>query len=156
MAAPQPRPSDSFVERFSVLVRGSPKRRVDLELRLLDVALSAFMLLLALPLLLLIGIALLLTSGLPLFYRGQRVGRDGRIFEMLKFRTLRGGAEQRLGPYLGSELVEHFEDGTSGLEAHPGEVHADVGSAVLRRKLFGIEVPAAVVPVGAVYAFAHG
>ncbi len=102
----QPRPSDSFVERFSGLVRGTPKRRVDLELRLLDLAFAAIFLLVALPLLLLIGVALLLTSGTPLFYRGERVGRDGRIFEMLKLRTLRRGAEQRLGPYLGPELVE--------------------------------------------------
>ena len=106
MAAPQPRPSDSFVERFSTLVRGSPKRRVDLELRTLDVVLSAFFLLIALPLLLVIGAALALSSGLPLFYRGERVGRDGRIFRMLKFRTLRRGAEERLGPYLGDALVE--------------------------------------------------
>jgi lipopolysaccharide/colanic/teichoic acid biosynthesis glycosyltransferase len=103
--ASQPRPSDSFVERFSTLVRGSPKRRVDLELRALDAALSGLLLLVALPLLFLIGLALLFTSGLPLFYRGERVGRDGRIFEMLKFRTLRSGAEERLGPYLGEELV---------------------------------------------------
>ena len=115
MAAPQPRPSDSFVERFSVLVRGSPKRRVDLELRVLDVALSGFLLLLASPLLLLIGTALLLTSGRPLFYRGQRVGRDGRIFEMLKFRTLRRGAEERLGPFLGPELVERTRAETTRL-----------------------------------------
>ena len=106
MAAPQPRPSDSFVERFSTLVRGSPKRRVDLELRTLDVVLSAFFLLIALPLLLVIGASLALSSGLPLFYRGERVGRDGRIFRMLKFRTLRRGAEERLGPYLGDALVE--------------------------------------------------
>ena len=106
MAAPQPRPSDSFVERFSTLVRGSPKRRVDLELRTLDVVLSAFFLLIALPLLLVIGASLALSSGLPLFYRGERVGRDGRIFRMLKFRTLRRGAEKRLGPYLGDALVE--------------------------------------------------
>ena len=106
MAAPQPRPSDSFVERFSTLVRGSPKRRVDLELRTLDVVLSAFFLLIALPLLLVIGASLALSSGLPLFYRGERVGRDGRIFRMLKFRTLRRGAEERLGPYLGAALVE--------------------------------------------------
>ncbi len=115
MAAPQPRPSDSFVERFSVLVRGSPKRRVDLELRVLDVALSGFLLLLASPLLLLIGAALLLTSGRPLFYRGQRVGRDGRIFQMLKFRTLRRGAEERLGPFLGPELVERTRAETTRL-----------------------------------------
>jgi len=106
VAAPQPRPSDSFVERFSTLVRGSPKRRVDLELRTLDVVLSAFFLLIALPLLLVIGASLALSSGLPLFYRGERVGRDGRIFRMLKFRTLRRGAEERLGPYLGDALVE--------------------------------------------------
>jgi lipopolysaccharide/colanic/teichoic acid biosynthesis glycosyltransferase len=115
VAASQPRPSDSFVERFSGLVRGSQKRRVDLELRLLDVAFAGFFLLLALPLLGLISSALLLTSGRPLFYRGQRVGRDGRIFEMLKFRTLRRGAEERLGPYLGSELVERTQAETTRL-----------------------------------------
>ena len=115
MAASQPRPSDSFVERFSGLVRGSQKRRVDLELRVLDVAFAAFFLLVALPLVGLIASALLLTSGRPLFYRGQRVGRDGRIFEMLKFRTLRRGAEERLGPYLGPELVERTRAETTRL-----------------------------------------
>jgi lipopolysaccharide/colanic/teichoic acid biosynthesis glycosyltransferase len=115
VAASQPRPSDSFVERFSVLVRGSQKRRVDLELRILDVAFASFFVLIALPLLALISAALMLTSGRPLFYRGQRVGRDGRIFEMLKFRTLRRGAEERLGPYLGPELVERTQADTTRL-----------------------------------------
>jgi lipopolysaccharide/colanic/teichoic acid biosynthesis glycosyltransferase len=92
VAAPEPRPSDSFVERFSTLVRGSPKRRVDLELRVLDVLLSGFFLLVASPLIGLIAFTLVLTSGRPLLYRGERVGRDGRIFQMLKFRTLRRGA----------------------------------------------------------------
>jgi lipopolysaccharide/colanic/teichoic acid biosynthesis glycosyltransferase len=115
VAASQPRPSDSFVERFSTLVRGSPKRRVDLELRALDALLSAVFLLIALPLVLLIGLALMFTSGLPLFYRGERVGRDGRIFQMLKFRTLRPGAEERLGPYLGEELVQRTRAETTRL-----------------------------------------
>jgi lipopolysaccharide/colanic/teichoic acid biosynthesis glycosyltransferase len=115
VAASQPRPSDSFVERFSVLVRGSQKRRVDLELRILDVAFASFFVLIALPLFGLISAALMLTSGRPLFYRGQRVGRDGRIFEMLKFRTLRRGAEERLGPYLGRELVERTQAETTRL-----------------------------------------
>jgi lipopolysaccharide/colanic/teichoic acid biosynthesis glycosyltransferase len=115
VAASQPRPSDSFVERFSGLVRGSQKRRVDLELRVLDVAFAAFFLFVALPLVGLIAAALLLTSGRPLFYRGQRVGRDGRIFEMLKFRTLRRGAEERLGPYLGAELVDRTRAETTRL-----------------------------------------
>src|SRR5207237_10560721 len=105
-ASPQPRPSDSFIQRFSQRVHGSPKRRVDLELRTLDVVLAGFFLLVSLPLLLLIGVALLITSGYPLFYHGERVGSGGQIFEMLKFRTLRRGAEERLGPYLRPELGE--------------------------------------------------
>jgi lipopolysaccharide/colanic/teichoic acid biosynthesis glycosyltransferase len=113
VAAPQPRPSDSFVERFSTLVRGSPKRRVDLELRALDVLLASVFLLIASPLIALIALALLVTSGTPLVYRGERVGRDGRIFNMLKFRTLRRGAEQRLGPYLGEELVRRTREETT-------------------------------------------
>jgi lipopolysaccharide/colanic/teichoic acid biosynthesis glycosyltransferase len=108
VATPQPgtRPSDSFIQRFSQRVHGSPKRRVDVELRALDIVLAGFFLLVTLPLLVLIAAALLLTSGLPLFYTGERVGRGGRIFGMRKFRTLRRGAEDRLGPYLGAELVE--------------------------------------------------
>ncbi len=111
----QPRSSDSFIQRFSQRAHGSPKRRVDLELRLLDILLATFFLVLALPLLLLIGLALLLTSGTPLFYRGSRVGRGGHIFQMLKFRTLRRGAEERLGPYLGAELVERTRAETTRL-----------------------------------------
>jgi lipopolysaccharide/colanic/teichoic acid biosynthesis glycosyltransferase len=114
-ASSQPRPSDSFIQQFSQRAHGSPKRRVDLELRLLDVLLATFFLVVALPLLLLIGLGLLLTSGTPLFYRGSRVGRGGHIFEMLKFRTLRRGAEERLGPYLGAELVERTREETTRL-----------------------------------------
>ena len=114
-ASSQPRPSDSFIQRFAQRVHGSPKRRVDLELRVLDVVLASVILMAALPLLLLIATALLLTSGTPLFYRGERVGKDGRFFEMLKFRTLKRGAEARLGPYLGPELAERTRVETTSL-----------------------------------------
>ena len=36
-----------------------------------------------------IALIVLATSGRPVFYRGERVGRGGRVFTMLKFRTLR-------------------------------------------------------------------
>jgi lipopolysaccharide/colanic/teichoic acid biosynthesis glycosyltransferase len=78
-------------------------------LRVLDVLLSALFLLCALPIALPIALIVLLTSGRPVFYRGPRVGRGGRVFTMLKFRTLRGDAETRLGPYLGEELVRRTE-----------------------------------------------
>jgi lipopolysaccharide/colanic/teichoic acid biosynthesis glycosyltransferase len=100
------RPSDSFIQRFDVLAQGTAKRRVDFELRLLDVFFSALFLLVLSPLAVLLALAMAATSGLPLFYRGERIGKGGRIFTMIKFRTLRRGAEQRLGHYLGPELVE--------------------------------------------------
>jgi lipopolysaccharide/colanic/teichoic acid biosynthesis glycosyltransferase len=101
---------DSLAERFSRLAQATPdRRRVDLELRTLDVILSAFFLLVSLPLTLPIGIANLLSSGRPVFYRGERVGRGGRVFTMTKFRTLRPGAEARIGHHLGAELVQHTE-----------------------------------------------
>src|ERR671937_1340325 len=99
-------PTDSFIQRFSALSEATPRRGRDLVLRALDIVLSAFFLLVSLPLTAAIALVLLVTDGPPLFYRGERVGRGGRVFEMRKFRTLRRGAEARLGPYLGEKLVE--------------------------------------------------
>ena len=99
-----------LAERYERLARETPGRYgVDIAMRALDIALAALFGLLALPAVVLIAGALLLTSGRPLFYRGDRVGRGGRIFTMTKFRTLRPGAEQRLGHYLGPALVERTE-----------------------------------------------
>ena len=44
-----------------------------------------------------------------MLYRGQRVGRGGRFFTMIKYRTLTRDAESRLGPHLGEELVRLTE-----------------------------------------------
>jgi lipopolysaccharide/colanic/teichoic acid biosynthesis glycosyltransferase len=95
--------SESFIRR----ARDTPSRRgVDVALRVLDVVLSLVFLAIAAIPMILIAITLLVTSGRPIFYRGERVGRGGRFYTMLKFRTLRRGAEERLGPFLGAELVE--------------------------------------------------
>jgi lipopolysaccharide/colanic/teichoic acid biosynthesis glycosyltransferase len=108
-------PSDSFVLRFSELTEASPPRFRDVALRGLDVLFSAFFLLVSLPVTIVIALLLLATSGRPVLYRGERVGRGGRVFEMLKFRTLRPDAEQRLGPHLGPELVRRTTEETTAL-----------------------------------------
>src|SRR4051812_33434709 len=104
-----PRPSESFVTRFEHLTAGSAKRRVDLELRILDVVFALVFGLVTLPLVAAIALVALVTSGRPVVYRGERVGRGGRVFTILKFRTLRPDAESRLGPYLGEELVRRTQ-----------------------------------------------
>ena len=108
-------PGDSFVLRFSELTQASPARWRDAALRALDIMLAAFFLLVTLPLAVPIAAATLVSSGRPVFYRGERVGRGGRVFRMLKFRTLRRNAEERLGPYLGEELVRRTREETTAI-----------------------------------------
>jgi lipopolysaccharide/colanic/teichoic acid biosynthesis glycosyltransferase len=98
--------SETLAERYERLAQEAPTRLPDVTLRALDIVLSGLFLLVTLPLTVAIALAILLTSGRPILYRGERVGRGGRTFTMLKFRTLRRGAEGRLGPYLGRALTE--------------------------------------------------
>lgn len=65
--------------------------------RLLDIILSALLLLLLAPLLIGIAVAIRRTSPGPALFRQTRGGRNGRPFEMLKFRTMVSDAEARLG-----------------------------------------------------------
>jgi lipopolysaccharide/colanic/teichoic acid biosynthesis glycosyltransferase len=69
--------------------------------RAFDVAVASAGLVLASPLLIVAMIAVKAGSPGPAFYRGARVGRDGRIFHILKLRTMREGADAR-GPALTS------------------------------------------------------
>jgi exopolysaccharide biosynthesis polyprenyl glycosylphosphotransferase len=64
--------------------------------RSLDLALSAAGLLVSLPLWLLIAAAIKLTSPGPVLFRQERVGRHGKRFTMLKFRTMVADAERQL------------------------------------------------------------
>src|SRR6266516_3003878 len=61
--------------------------------RMFDVVGALTGLLAALPLMLLIGIAIKLTSPGPALFQQARVGRAGRRFRMIKFRTMRSGAD---------------------------------------------------------------
>ena len=100
---------DTLVRGYRQLALETPARPRDVVLRALDLLLSSVLLLLSLPVSLPIALLVLVTSGTPIFYRGERVGRGARVFTMYKFRTLRRGAERRLGPYLGEELVRRTQ-----------------------------------------------
>jgi lipopolysaccharide/colanic/teichoic acid biosynthesis glycosyltransferase len=97
---------DTLLRGYARLAQESRRRRTDIALRTLDVAFSALVLVLVLVPMALIALTILVTTGPPVLYRGERVGKGGRFYGMFKFRTLRRGAEGRLGPHLGHELVE--------------------------------------------------
>src|SRR3954452_24002536 len=95
--AGRPQLENTLVRGFTRLASDAPQRRIDAELRALDVVLATVFGLVALPFALVIALLALVTSGRPILYRGQRVGRRGRFFTMFKFRTMKAGAEDRIG-----------------------------------------------------------
>lgn len=64
--------------------------------RLLDVFLATTCLIAGAPLLLFLAAATRMTSPGPILFRQERVTREGRVFRMLKFRTMYVDAEKRL------------------------------------------------------------
>jgi lipopolysaccharide/colanic/teichoic acid biosynthesis glycosyltransferase len=65
--------------------------------RLFDIGFSLVSILLLLPLIIVISIIILLSSGSPVLYKSQRVGLNGKIFNLYKFRTMKVNSE-KIGP----------------------------------------------------------
>ena len=84
--------------------------------RLGDLAIASMLLVLTLPLMLIIGLAIRYQSHGPIFVRQPRVGRGGRQFEMLRFRTTEYDANEtvmgwakkatRLGQFLRETRID--------------------------------------------------
>lgn len=56
--------------------------------RLFDLVISSILLLILSPVMLLTSLIVILDTGFPVFYRGLRVGKDGEIFYIYKFRSM--------------------------------------------------------------------
>ncbi len=69
----------------------------------LDLCVTAILLLLLAPLLLLIALLIKIDSRGPVLYAQERVGRDRKVFKMLKFRSMRVDAESGTGPVWADE-----------------------------------------------------
>jgi len=72
--------------------------------RALDIVLSSIVLLLAAPTMLVAALAVKLSDGGPVLFRQIRVGRGGRPFTLLKFRTMVTDAEARLDQLAGQNV----------------------------------------------------
>lgn len=66
--------------------------------RALDIGVSLTVLILGLPLWLLTSLAIVVESKGGIFYSQERVGRDGKVFPMVKFRSMWQDAEKLVGP----------------------------------------------------------
>lgn len=62
--------------------------------RLFDIVCAAILIVLTSPIMLLTAIAIVVESGGPILYLQERVGLNGRLFNVIKFRSMRTDAEQ--------------------------------------------------------------
>ncbi len=91
-----------FVEERSAVLRPAPWTAPGK--RVLDIVGAMAGLLVLSPVLVVIAIAIKLDSSGPVFFRQQRVGQGGRPFRILKFRSMRVGAER-----IGTALTVHAD-----------------------------------------------
>lgn len=87
-----------------LLVKGTgltPAQRV--AKRAMDIVLCAIAMIVAAPVMLIIAAAIKLEDGGPVFYKQKRMTRNGREFDILKFRSMIVDAEKYAGPVLATE-----------------------------------------------------
>jgi len=66
--------------------------------RIFDLIIAIPLLIITLPISIIIGLLVILTSKGPMFYRQERLGQDGRTFKLIKFRSMYSDAEKATGP----------------------------------------------------------
>jgi exopolysaccharide biosynthesis polyprenyl glycosylphosphotransferase len=102
--------------------------------RSIDIAGSLFALLLFAPLLIVISVAVKLTSRGPVFFRQARVGQYGKMFTFLKFRSMSFSNDHTIH----KEYIRHLISGT----ARPAEAKES------QRKVYKLTADPRITPVG--------
>jgi lipopolysaccharide/colanic/teichoic acid biosynthesis glycosyltransferase len=95
--------------------------------RIVDVSLATVMLIVTTPLFFAVAIAIKLDSRGPVLFRQNRVGENGRIFGMYKFRSMYSDAEQRM-----NEVIRHTQSGQL-LHKHPDDPRVTKIGKFIRR-----------------------
>ena len=76
--------------------------------RLLDITISLIALIFLLPLMLLIYLLVRINLGSPTFFLQERVGKDNKIFKMIKFRTMKNSTDKNGNLLSDNERVTKF------------------------------------------------
>lgn len=87
-------PSNLFHLPLRLVYRYSPKPEYLFIKRMYDILLSLIALICFSPIMLCVAIAIKRTDGGAIFYRQARLTKDGKIFDVLKFRSMRMDAEK--------------------------------------------------------------
>jgi exopolysaccharide biosynthesis polyprenyl glycosylphosphotransferase len=74
--------------------------------RIFDIIIGTIIQILVFPIMILIALAIKIDSSGPIFYKSKRVGENGQLFRMYKFRSMVVDADKRL-----KDVIQHDEQG---------------------------------------------
>lgn len=86
-----------MVDKLGLTVEQAFVKRIE------DIIFSLIMIIVTSPLMLIVSILIKATSKGPVFFRQERITKDNRSFDLIKFRTMRLDAEELTGPVLSEE-----------------------------------------------------
>ena len=76
--------------------------------RTIDIVVSLVVLIITFPINLIIGIITVFDVGFPIFFKQERVGKDGKIFRIIKFRNMKNTKDEKGELLPASERVTKF------------------------------------------------
>ena len=111
-------PARDYISRFSDHLR--PRLSLKTGKRFFDFTLASVSILVLSPVLVMVALALLIVSGGPIFFRHRRIGKGGKSFFCLKFRTMRTDADGMLSRLLQNDASAREEwESTRKLRSDP-------------------------------------
>ena len=87
--------------------------------RTIDTVGAIVLLLVLAPLFLIVALAVVIDSGWPIFYRGERIGRNAHTFRVLKFRSMRVDADSSVHAEYLRELLNGHAQAHGGIYKIP-------------------------------------
>jgi exopolysaccharide biosynthesis polyprenyl glycosylphosphotransferase len=96
--APEPSSFLLFGSGIFTMLLAFLRRAYHVSKRVMDVTIAGFAVIILAPFCLLVAALIKLTSKGPVFYSQTRSGKDGKHFEIYKFRTMKTDAEKDSGP----------------------------------------------------------
>lgn len=91
----------------------------EIHKRILDIIVAMMLLIGFLPIWLIVPLLIYLESGWPIFFAHTRVGKDGKLFKIYKFRSMIKDADDYLHSGKDKKLLEEFKNGDWKLKNDP-------------------------------------